>query len=387
MGELKQRGQIWWIRYYKNGKRHEESSGSTKEGDAKSLLRLREGDIERGVAVTPKVGRIRFDEAVTDVLNDYRTNRKRSLDDVERRIEKHLKPFFGNRRMASITTADIREYIASRQKETTVARKAYTFTARDGTLAMCRNSAAPIAGVSNGEINRELTALKRSFNLAIQAGKLLQKPHIPFLKEDNVRVGFFERDQFLAVLARLPEPVQPAATFAYITGWRIDSEVLSLEWRQVDFGAGEVRLDPGKTKNGEGRTFPMTRDLREVLEQQKAITENLQRQLKVVCPRVFHRSGRPIKSFRVAFRTACTEAGCPGRVLHDFRRTAVRNLVRAGIPERVAMQMTGHKTRSVFERYNIVSAGDLREAAKRLDAATGTISGTIEQNRRSGSKV
>ena len=387
MGELKQRGQTWWIRYYRNGKRHEESSGSTKEGDARSLLRLREGDIERGVAITPKVGRIRFDEAVKDVLNDYRTNRKRSLDDVERRIEKHLTPFFGNRKLTSITTADIREYIDSRQKETTVSRKAFTFTARDGTPRHVPEQRRTVAGVSNGEINRELTALKRMFNLAIQAGKLLQKPHIPFLKEDNVRVGFFERDQFLAMLSRLPEPVRPAATFAYITGWRIDSEILSLEWRQVDFGAGEVRLDPGKTKNGEGRTFPMTRELRELLDQQRTITENLQRRLKVVCPRVFHRAGRPIKSFRVAFRTACTEAGCPGRVLHDFRRTAVRNLVRAGIPERVAMQMTGHKTRSVFERYNIVSAGDLREAAKRLDAVTGTISGTIEQNQRSGSNV
>ncbi|MGE3521213.1 MAG: tyrosine-type recombinase/integrase [Vicinamibacterales bacterium] len=387
MGELKQRGQIWWIRYYKNGRRYEESSGSSKEGDAKSLLRLREGDIERGVAITPKVGRIRFDEAVKDVINDYRTNRKRSLDDVERRIERHLRPFFGNRRMASITTSDIREYIDSRQKETTIVRRAFTFTARDGTPRQVPEQRRTITGVSNAEINRELTALKRMFNLAIQAGKLLQKPHIPLLKEDNVRVGFFERDQFLAVLAHLPEPVRPAASFAYLTGWRIDSEVLSLEWRQVDFGAGEVRLDPGKTKNGEGRTFPMTRELREVLEQQRTITENFQRQLKVVCPRVFHRSGRPIKSFRVAFRSACVEAGCPGRVLHDFRRTAVRNLVRAGIPERVAMQMTGHKTRSVFERYNIVSAGDLREAAKRLDAATGTISGTIEQNRRSGSKV
>ena len=90
MGELKRRGQIWWIRYYKNGKRCEESSGSTKEADAKSLLRVREGDIERGVALTPKVGRIRFDEGAKDVLNDYRTNRKRSLDDVERRIELHL---------------------------------------------------------------------------------------------------------------------------------------------------------------------------------------------------------------------------------------------------------------------------------------------------------
>ena len=387
MGELKQRGQIWWIRYYKNGRRHEESSGSTKESDAKSLLRVREGDIERGVAMTPKVGRVRFDEATKDVLNDYRTNRKRSLDDVERRIEMHLKPFFGNRRMASITTADIREYIDSRQKETTVLRKAFTFTARDGTPRHVPEQRRTIAGVSNGEINRELTALKRMFNLAIQAGKLIQKPHIPLLKEHNVRVGFFEREQFLAVLAHLPEPVRPAATFAYLTGWRIDSEVLPLEWRQVDFSAGEVRLDPGKTKNGEGRTFPMTRELREVLEQQRAITENLQRQLKVVCPRVFHRSGRPIKSFRVAFRSACKEAGCPGRVLHDFRRTAVRNLVRAGIPERVAMQMTGHKTRSVFERYNIVSVGDLREAARRLDIATGTISGTIEENRRSGSKV
>jgi integrase len=147
-----------------------------------------------------------------------------------------------------------------------------------------------------------------------------------------------------------------------------------------NFGAGEVRLDPGKTKNGEGRTFPTTRELREVLEQQRVITENLQRRIKVVCPHVFHRSGRPIRSFRVAFRTACAEAGCPGRVLHDFRRTAVRNLVLAGIPERVAMQMTGQKTRSVFERYNIVSAGDLREAVRRLDAVTGTISGTIEQN-------
>lgn len=386
MGELKRRGQIWWIRYYKNGRRYEESSGSTKESEAKSLLRLREGDIERGVAITPKVGRIRLDEAAEDVLNDYRTNRKRSLDDVERRIEMHLKPFFGNRRMASITTADIREYIDSRQKETTVLRKAFTFTARDGTPRHVPEQRRTITGVSNAEINRELTALKRMFNLAIQAGKLIQKPHIPFLKEHNVRVGFFERDQFVAVVQRLPKAVRPAATFAYLTGWRIDSEVLSLEWRQVDFNAGEVRLDPGRTKNGEGRTFPMTRELRQLLEAQRAITEDLQRRHNVVCRHVFHREGRPIRSFRVAFRTACVRAGCPGRVLHDLRRTAVRNLVRAGIPERVAMQMTGHKTRSVFERYNIVSAGDLRDAGRRLDIAAGTISGTIGQNQRVGTK-
>jgi integrase len=248
--------------------------------------------------------------------------------------------------------------------------------------------------VSKGSLSRALrimqallAALKRMFNLAIQAGKLIQKPHIPFLKEHNVRVGFFERDQFVAVVQRLPKAVRPPATFAYLTGWRIDSEVLSLEWRQVDFNAGEVRLDPGRTKNGEGRTFPMTRELRQLLEAQRAITDDLQRRHNVVCRHVFHRDGRPIRSFRVAFRTACVRAGCPGRVLHDLRRTAVRNLVRAGIPERVAMQMTGHKTRSVFERYNIVSAGDLRDAGRRLDIAAGTISGTIGQNQRAGTKT
>src|SRR5262249_58197351 len=112
------------------------------------------------------------------------------------------------------------------------------------------------------------------FNLAIQAGKLIQKPHIPFLKEHNVRVGFFEREQFVAVLAHLPEAVRPAATFAYLTGWRIDSEVLPLEWRQVDFGAAEVRLDPGKTKKGGGRTFPSTRELRETPGPHPALTPN-----------------------------------------------------------------------------------------------------------------
>jgi integrase len=376
MGQVKRRHRIWWIRYYRDGKRYEESSGSEKENDARALLRRREGDVERGVAVTPKVGRARFEEAAADVINDYSTNGKRTLDDVERRIRKHLTPFFGGRRMSSITTADIRAYIAQRQKETTVARKAYEFTGKDGTTRRVPEQQRTVAQVSNGEINRELTALKRMFVLAIQAGKLLQKPHIPMLKEHNVRVGFFERAEFDAVLRRLPETVRPVAAFAHITGWRIDSEVLPLEWRHVDFAAGEVRLDPGTTKNGEGRTFPMTAELRAWLDRQRSMTDNLQRQDGRLFPRVFHRNGEPIRSFRIAFRSACKKAGCPGRLLHDLRRTAVRNLVRAGIPERVAMQMTGHKTRSVFERYNIVSAGDLRDAAKRLDAVSGTVVGT-----------
>ena len=108
MGELRQRGRIWWIRYYRNGKRDEESSRSDKKGVASDLLKIREGDSARGLPVTPKIGRLRSEEAVADVANDYRVNGRRTLADLERRIVKHLNPFFGGRRMTSITTADVR---------------------------------------------------------------------------------------------------------------------------------------------------------------------------------------------------------------------------------------------------------------------------------------
>ena len=130
------------------------------------------------------------------------------------------------------------------------------------------------------------------------------------------------------------------------------------------------RLEAGST-NGEAREFPFTAELRALLEQQRAATAQLQREQGRIVPDVFHRSGQPIRFFKKAWKTACEAAGCPARIVHDFRRTAVRNLVRAGIPERVAMTMTGHKTRSVFERYNIVSPGDLRDAADKLNAAAG----------------
>jgi integrase len=234
--------------------------------------------------------------------------------------------------------------------------------------------------VSAGEINRELTVLKRMFSLAIETGKLHHKPHFAMLREDNVRVGFFEREQYEAVLAHLPEGMRPVITFAYVTGWRINSEVLPLQWRQVDLRLGEVRLDPGTTKNREGRVFYLTPELHQLLKEQRAAADEIQRQKKMIVRHVFiHRAvtkagslgywtghGISADGFYHAWRTARSGAGCPGSIPHDFRRTAIRNMVRAGIPERVAMAVSGHKTRSVFERYNVVSNGDLREAARRL---------------------
>src|SRR2546427_107789 len=131
---------IWWIKYYRDGKPIRESSESEKESDAKKILKLREGDIVKGLPILPRVDRIRFQELVEDLLNEYRNNNRKSLDDTERRFQLHLTPFFAGRRAASITTADVRKFIAQRQA----------------------------GGASNGEINRELSGLKRAFNLALQ---------------------------------------------------------------------------------------------------------------------------------------------------------------------------------------------------------------------------
>jgi integrase len=352
MGSIYRRGGVLWIKYYRNGIPMRESAETDKESVAKNLLKQREGDIVRGVPITPKTNRVTLDELATDVVNDYKTNGKRSLRDIERHFETHLKPVFSGWRMVNITTVEVRKYIAARQEEE----------------------------ASNATINRELCALKRAFSLGMQAGKLTYKPHIPMLREANVRTGFFEPERFEAVRVHLPAPLQPLVHFAYITGWRVPSEVQPLQWRQVDFATSTVRLDAGTTKNGDGRVFPMTQELRALLQAQREHTDTVQRERGIICPWVFHRNGEPIRVFRKAWATACQAAGCPGMIRHDFRRTAVRNLVRRGIVESVAMKMTGHKTRSVFERYNIVSEGDLTDAAAKLDAAknlTGTITGTI----------
>jgi integrase len=336
------RGSIYWIQFSKNGHKIRESSGSENREDALRLLRKREGMLASGLPISQRTATIRMDELFADLTVDWQVNERRSVCDLVRRIDHHLLPFFGSIKAERITTADVRKFVLYRQEQS----------------------------ASNAEINRELAALRRAFTLAIENTKLFNRPRVPLLRENNVRTGFFEWEQFVSVRRYLPEDLQPVIEFAYITGWRIRSEVLPIKWPQVDFQAGRVTLYVGTTKNQEARTFPLTAELRELLIAQKAKADELKKK-GVISPWVFSRSGIRIKSFRRSWLTACKKAGTPGRIPHDFRRTAVRNLVRAGIPERVAMTMTGHKTRSVFERYNIVSEGDLTEAARKLDVLAG----------------
>ncbi len=193
-------------------------------------------------------------------------------------------------------------------------------------------------------------------------------PSIPALREGNVRTGFFEPDQFEAACRRLPEVEADVARSCYHTGWRSKSEVFPLTWAQVDWAGGFVRLEPGTTKNREGRAFPITPAIRVVLERRQEYTRRCERAQGRIIPLVFHRKGTAIKTMKRSWRTACEGAGAPGRLMHDLRRTAVRNLERAGVSRSVAMKMTGHKTESVYRRYAIVSESDLREAGAKLAA-------------------
>ena len=294
MGSLYKRGRICWIKYYRNGRMMRESSHSNREASAKRILAMREGDTARGIPVTPRLMRVTVAELLEDVKNDG----KKSYPDLEYRCRLYLEPFFGAVRASAVTTADVRNFILKRQTQ----------------------------GGSNTAINRELTALKRAFSMAVEAGKILMKPHIPMLAENNVRKGFFEKIQFEALLDQLPEHLKPVVRFAYLTGWRTKSEIVTLQWKQVDFHAGEIRLEPGNTKNKEGRVFPMTQELAALLEEQKATHEEIIRS-GVICPWVFQYKGKPFKSFKTAWKKACIRAGIPWVIPHDFRRTAVRNLV------------------------------------------------------------
>jgi integrase len=349
MGSLYRRGNVWWVKYYVNGRPTRESTGTEKETEAKRFLKEREGRVAMGQPMLRRADRIPYEEVANDLRQYYQTTGSRRLEEAEYRL-KHLDAFFAGRRVIAIGPAEITDYVAMRQR----------------------------AGASNSTINRDLAVLNRMLRLAYEHNKLLRPPLIHRLKERAPRQGFFEREQYEAVRRHLRPDLQVAVSIAHTFGWRMQSEVLTLGLRQLDLHAGTLRLEPGTTKNDEARLVYLTPELKSLLTAQVERVRALEREMGQIISSLFpylqgRHQGQQIQDFRKAWRTACLKAGCPGMLRHDFRRTAVRNMVNLGVPERVAMKVTGHKTRSVFDRYHIVSPTDLQEVARKL---TGTISGT-----------
>jgi integrase len=205
--------------------------------------------------------------------------------------------------------------------------------------------------------------------LGFLAGILPPPTPLPTIKLDNVRQGFFSDEEVMRVLRHLPDWYAPAIEFAWRTGWRI-GEVKGLMWPRVDFRDGMVRLDPGTTKNRQGRMFPygVHPQLNALLVGQRERTKEWKREHDQVVPWVFWRSGQQLGDHRDTWTRACRQAGLPGRLVHDLRRTAVRNLERAAIPRSTAMRITGHLTESVYRRYAISSDADMVEAVRKLAA-------------------
>jgi integrase len=370
-GEMKE-CLVWYVQYYIFGKPVRESSGSKTKAVAERFLSRRLRDAEDGIAPQNKIHRVTYESIRDGLLSDYKISGRKSLRTSKDGKSQYiadvsaLDDFFAGQRAVEIGTDKIVQFIDSRQSK----------------------------GASNGTVNRSLAMLRRMFNLAIQSRKLREVPHFPMLKEANPRRGFLEHSEFQKLRAELPEHLRAIFTMGYFTGMRL-GEILKLRWSHVSLKDGTLDLSHGTTKNDEARTIPLASELLEMLK--------IEREKNKTAEFVFVLKGERIKSFRKAWSSACERAGlgkfvflcrqckaetqrkgeddpemcatCQGTIyrsfhgliFHDLRRTGVRNLVRAGVPERVAMAISGHRTRSTFERYNIVSNRDLKLATAKLE--------------------
>ncbi len=330
-GRIYQRGARFYIAYSIGGREFRESTGSGDPVDAQRLLveRLRQR-AQAEAAVVAAQSPATFDDLATAYVAEYELHGHRTLSTARARAD-HLRRSLGGMLAAAILALHITRYQTSRRAE----------------------------GAAAATVNRETAALHRMLVIGRRTGLLTTLPVFPpRLRENPPRQGFFELAEYRAVRAHLPLPYQDILDFAYYSGWR-RREITELTWTEVDWAGGVVRLDPARSKTGTGRVLPLTRALRTVLE--RRLTH---RQAKR--PAVFHREDLTVRAWRRCWATACRAANVPGRYLHDCRRTAARNFVRAGVPERVAMALLGHKTRSMFDRYNIVCERELHQAGERL---------------------
>jgi len=334
---------VWWISYYADGKRFREPSGTENKRQAEDLLKEREGRVVTGQPILPRADKIRYDEARNDLLAFYETHGTRNVAEAKGRLA-HLDPFFASRRLGAIGPAEVTSYAKARQDEK----------------------------AASGTINRELATLSKMLHLAYENGKLIRVPVVKKLREADPRAGFVDRAEFQAIVKLLPVETQAGALIAFTLGWR-KREVFGLQLRQLDLESGTLRLDPGETKNRDGRVAHLTPELQAALVAQVARVRGLERETQRIVPWLFphlagRHIGRPVGNIRKAWARACKNAGRPGVLFHDLRRSAVRNLEQAGVSRSVAMKITGHKTEAVYRRYAIVSDADLATAARQMAA-------------------
>jgi integrase len=252
----------WSIRYSVHGARKKESGFRTRLA-AKKMLDQRHAEIATG-QYRPNVDATTYADLEALILQDYERNGQKSMRRVKLSCS-HLKAFFGGM-LARVIPDRVDGYVIQRRND----------------------------NAANATINRELSALRRMFRLGVKQKKVAHRvDDIDMLQENNVRKGFFERDRFDAICQYLPAPEQVVCDMAYITGWRVPTELLTRTWAPVDFTHGWLRLETGETKNDEGRSFPLTPDLRRILEAQRAHTPEVEKQTSTIVPWSFIATASP----------------------------------------------------------------------------------------------
>lgn len=278
---------------------------------------------------SPEADRLTFKEMVEDIEIDYIINKRRSGGTLKTYL-KSLSKFFGGMKAQDITEVAVKDYKLKKLEE----------------------------GLSNDGVNGQLIILRRMLNLAKENKKLHTVPKITLLK-GRIRLGYFTPDEFLALRGCLPDYLKVLVTLAYHTGMR-KGEMLSLQWNQVDLVEGKIYLTAEQCKNETPRIIYLRGELLEaMLKQREWVLRNFP-----MCEYVFTYDGNRLGYIKRQWKKALAQAGLEGKKLHDFRRTALTNMTRAGIPQIIAQKISGHKTESVFKRYNIVNENDLQNAAE-----------------------
>jgi integrase len=342
-GSLRQRGRVWYARFAVEGRTIEESTGETSRAKAATWLRHRLEEVRHGGIAAVRAGGVTLSDLRELVRADYKLKGNKRPDIMEQSVAR-LMHHLGD------VTADALRY---------------------DRLARYANARLE-AGAGRGTVRNELAMLRRMMRLAHRRGLVPSVPDMPMPAEAPPRQGFLERHELEAILAHMPDGYAPAIRFAYLTGWRFASEVRTLEWSHVDTRRGLVILPDANSKNGEGRTLPYRAhpELQEILEEAGKVRTLLEDGTRRIVPRIFHRRGEMLSDkYHRAWRRACKLAKLPGTLVHDLRRSSTRNLSEAGVAAEVIMQIQGHKTRQMFDRYRIVPTADQENALAKLAAA------------------
>ncbi len=319
-------GKVYWIEYYQDGRKRRERIGTNK---AAAEHRLREVLSRRAEGrVVKKIKDPTFDELKKWYLSLPQIKNKKSYDRDILSLEK-LTSFFSGKHISSISVNQVEAYRQKRLSENSY-RKHKTRAAT---------------------VNREIACLRHMLNLAEQEGKIESIPFkgLKALKEHNTRDRVLSHDEFERLISNCPPHTARIVAVAYYTAMR-RGEILRLRWDRVDLKNGFIRLLPEDTKTDEDRAIPIHPE----------IVKMLRSMPRDIHGYVFTLNGKPIGDIRNSFRAACKRAGIENFTFHDLRHTAINNWRLQGHDFFRIMAVSGHKTMSVFKRYNTVSEDELK---------------------------